>query len=71
MMYENLQYELLYFKELHNEQEYYWPAIRTQSGGSSSVNYYKLVLYYVSSFFFTKKEFGKRFLFIQILARRS
>ena len=30
-----------------------------------------IVLYYVSSFFFTKKEFGKRFLFIQILVRRS
>ena len=26
-MSENLQYELVYFKELHNEQEYYWPAI--------------------------------------------
>ena len=26
-MCENLQYELVYFKELHNEQEYYWPAI--------------------------------------------
>ena len=27
-MCENLQYELVYFKELHNEQEYYWPVIR-------------------------------------------
>ena len=26
-MCENLPYELVYFKELHNEQEYYWPAI--------------------------------------------
>ena len=26
-MCENLPYELVYFKELHNEQECYWPAI--------------------------------------------
>ena len=26
-MCENLQYELVYFKELRSEQEYYWPAI--------------------------------------------
>ena len=26
-MCENLQYELVYFQELHNEQEYYRPAI--------------------------------------------
>ena len=26
-MCENLHYESVYFKELHNEQEYYWPAI--------------------------------------------
>ena len=24
---ENLHYESVYFKELHNEQEYYWPTI--------------------------------------------
>ena len=24
---ENLHYESLYFKELHNNQEYYWPTI--------------------------------------------
>ena len=37
-MCENLHYESVYFKELHNEQEYYWLTI--QSGGSCSVNYY-------------------------------
>ena len=26
-MCENLPYESVYFKELHNEQEYYWPSI--------------------------------------------
>ena len=26
-MCENLPYESVYFKELHNEQEYYWPTI--------------------------------------------
>ena len=26
-MCENLHYELVYFKELHNEQEYYWPTL--------------------------------------------
>ena len=26
-MCENLPYELVYFKELHNQQEYYWPTI--------------------------------------------
>ena len=26
-MCENLHYESVYFKELHNEQEYYWPTI--------------------------------------------
>ena len=44
----------------------------TQSGGSSSVNYYKLLyctMCYL--FFFTKKEFGKRFLFIQILLSKK
>ena len=34
-MCEHLHYELVYFKELHKEQEYY-----IQSGGSCSVNYY-------------------------------
>ena len=24
---ENLHYESVYFKELHNEKEYYWPII--------------------------------------------
>ena len=24
---ENLHYESVYFKELHNQQEYYWPTI--------------------------------------------
>ena len=44
----------------------------TQSGGSSSVNYYKLLyctMCYL--FFFTEKEFGKRFLFIQILLSKK
>ena len=26
-MYENLHYESVHIKELHNEQEYYWPTI--------------------------------------------
>ena len=26
-MCESLHYESVYFKELHNEQEYYWPTI--------------------------------------------
>ena len=26
-MCENLHYESVYFRELHNEQEYYWPTI--------------------------------------------
>ena len=26
-MCENLHYESVYFKELHNDQEYYWPTI--------------------------------------------
>ena len=26
-MCENLHYESVYFKELHNQQEYYWPKI--------------------------------------------
>ena len=26
-MCENLQNESVYFKELHNEEEYYWPTI--------------------------------------------
>ena len=26
-MCENLHYESVYFKELHNQQEYYWPTI--------------------------------------------
>ena len=26
-MCENLPYESVYFKELYNEQEYYWPTI--------------------------------------------
>ena len=26
-MCETLPYESVYFKELHNEQEYYWPSI--------------------------------------------
>ena len=26
-MFENLHYESVYFKELHNQQEYYWPTI--------------------------------------------
>ena len=26
-MCENLYYESVYFKELHSEQEYYWPTI--------------------------------------------
>ena len=38
-MCENLPYESVYFKELHNEQECYWPTIY-RAGASCSVNYY-------------------------------
>ena len=34
-MSEDLHYQLVYFKELHKEQEYY-----IESGGCCSVNYY-------------------------------
>ena len=37
-MCENLQ-EAVYFKELHNEQEYYILTDIIQNGGSCSVNY--------------------------------
>jgi len=29
-MCEHIHYESVYFKELHNEQEYYWPTIYRQ-----------------------------------------
>ena len=31
---ENLHYESVYFKELHNEQEYYWPTTYTERGAA-------------------------------------
>ena len=37
-MYENLHYESVYFKELHNRQEYYWPTIyRTEAAVVSTI----------------------------------
>ena len=39
-MCENLHYESVYFKELHNEQEYILLTDNIQNGGSCSVNYY-------------------------------
>ena len=39
-MCENLYYESVYFKELHNEQEYYMTD-NIQSGGSCSITYQK------------------------------
>ena len=38
-MCENLHYESVYFKELHNEQEYVLLTDNIQNGGSCSVNY--------------------------------
>ena len=38
-MCENLHYESVYFKELHNEQEYYWPTIyRVGAAVVSTIN---------------------------------
>ena len=40
-MCENLHYESVYFKELHNEQEYYWPTIyRTGAAVVSTITSY-------------------------------
>ena len=43
-MCENLPYESVYFKELHNQQEYYWPTIyRTGAAVVSTItSYYHL-----------------------------
>ena len=38
-MSENFQYELVYFKELHNEQEYYWPTIHKAGAALVSTIY--------------------------------
>ena len=45
-MCENLHYESVYFKELHNDQEYYWPI--THRAGAAVVStitskYYSLI----------------------------
>ena len=42
-MCENLHYESVYFKELHNEQEYYILTDNIQNGDSCSVNYYQYI----------------------------
>ena len=34
---ENLQYESVYFKELHNDREYYRPTIYRGGGGGATV----------------------------------
>ena len=40
-MCENLHYESVYFKKLHNQQEYYWPTIyRTGAGVVSTITSY-------------------------------
>ena len=40
-MCENLNYESVYFKELHNQQEYYWPTIyRTGAAVVSTITSY-------------------------------
>ena len=37
-MCENLSYESVYFKELHNQQEYYWPTIyKTEAAVVSTI----------------------------------
>ena len=37
-MCENLDYESVYFKELHNQQEYYWPTIyKTEAAVVSTI----------------------------------
>ena len=42
-MCENLPYESLYFKELYNQQEYYWPTIyRTGAAVVSTITSYKI-----------------------------
>lgn len=42
-MCENLHYESVYFKELHNQQEYYWPTIyRTGAAVVSTITSYIL-----------------------------
>ena len=40
-MCENLHYQSVYFKELHNQQEYYWPTIyRTEAAVVSTITSY-------------------------------
>ena len=37
-MCKNLHYESVYFKELHNQQEYYWPTIyKTEAAVVSTI----------------------------------
>ena len=64
-MCENLHYESVYFKELHNEQEYYWPTIgsfSTDDGNGSenvtlkmSSRFFKLFLVYSNSLEMSKE----------------
>ena len=44
---ENLHYESVYFKELHNEQEYYWPTIhRAGAAVASTITSYGVIVAY-------------------------
>ena len=51
-MCENLHYESVYFKELHNEQEYYWPTLfiqwiyRTGAAVMSTITSYKSAIHF-------------------------
>ena len=47
---ENLHYESVYFKELHNEQEYYWPTIHRAGAAvvSTITSYSVIVAYFIN-----------------------
>ena len=43
-MCENLRYESVYFKELHNQQKYYWPTIyKTGAAVVSTITSYNTI----------------------------
>ena len=72
-MCKNLHYESVYFKEPHNQQEYYWPTIYrtgaavvstiTSNNSSSGANLtpYSGVFFWGGSYFNCKKEFKELF----------
>ena len=52
-MCERLHYESVYFKELHNDREYYWPAIyRAEAAVVSNITSYM-----AGNFFSTARGF--------------